>query len=214
MPWSDAAEVLRIYKVAIRPQNSHALVNAGFRVKAGDDGKITAATLVYGGVGQPHAIRASAAEKFMIGRTLNAIATDKAQSEELFAILRKEVPIPSLGTAKADASERIPHRRRLVTAFMSKFIANPVAPAANPDTVCAAPGGYTRRVSVGKQGIPGFDGSGEALSDDSYTYAPVSLPVPKLSARLQASGEARYTCLLYTSPSPRDVEESRMPSSA
>ena len=23
-----------------------------------------------------------------------------------------------------------------------------------------------------------------------------------------------YTCLLYTSPSPRDVEESRMPSSA
>ena len=26
--------------------------------------------------------------------------------------------------------------------------------------------------------------------------------------------EAVYTCLLYTSPSPRDVEESRMPSSA
>ena len=25
---------------------------------------------------------------------------------------------------------------------------------------------------------------------------------------------AYYTCLLYTSPSPRDVEESRMPSSA
>ena len=25
---------------------------------------------------------------------------------------------------------------------------------------------------------------------------------------------ARFTCLLYTSPSPRDVEESRMPSSA
>ena len=24
----------------------------------------------------------------------------------------------------------------------------------------------------------------------------------------------KYTCLLYTSPSPRDVEESRMPSSA
>ena len=27
-------------------------------------------------------------------------------------------------------------------------------------------------------------------------------------------GHAGYTCLLYTSPSPRDVEESRMPSSA
>ena len=29
-----------------------------------------------------------------------------------------------------------------------------------------------------------------------------------------ASQEAYYICLLYTSPSPRDVEESRMPSSA
>ena len=27
-------------------------------------------------------------------------------------------------------------------------------------------------------------------------------------------GGHSYTCLLYTSPSPRDVEESRMPSSA
>ena len=27
-------------------------------------------------------------------------------------------------------------------------------------------------------------------------------------------GNIYYTCLLYTSPSPRDVEESRMPSSA
>ena len=27
-------------------------------------------------------------------------------------------------------------------------------------------------------------------------------------------GSNAYTCLLYTSPSPRDVEESRMPSSA
>ena len=30
----------------------------------------------------------------------------------------------------------------------------------------------------------------------------------------QETFTARYTCLLYTSPSPRDVEESRMPSSA
>jgi len=32
--------------------------------------------------------------------------------------------------------------------------------------------------------------------------------------RLVAAGERRGNCLLYTSPSPRDVEESRMPSSA
>ena len=31
---------------------------------------------------------------------------------------------------------------------------------------------------------------------------------------LQDAINVTYTCLLYTSPSPRDVEESRMPSSA
>ena len=30
----------------------------------------------------------------------------------------------------------------------------------------------------------------------------------------ETNNQSRYTCLLYTSPSPRDVEESRMPSSA
>ena len=30
----------------------------------------------------------------------------------------------------------------------------------------------------------------------------------------QLAYDTVYTCLLYTSPSPRDVEESRMPSSA
>ena len=58
-------------------------------------------------------------------------------------------------------------------------------------------------------------------------YVPVESPTAALAA-LDA-GEAEYavcaiensidgavttTCLLYTSPSPRDVEESRMPSSA
>ena len=39
------------------------------------------------------------------------------------------------------------------------------------------------------------------------------LPIPVISVQLQ-SPEMNCTCLLYTSPSPRDVEESRMPSSA
>ena len=32
--------------------------------------------------------------------------------------------------------------------------------------------------------------------------------------QLTVMGDDEYRCLLYTSPSPRDVEESRMPSSA
>ena len=40
------------------------------------------------------------------------------------------------------------------------------------------------------------------------------LPIVELTLRQGFSVEAVNTCLLYTSPSPRDVEESRMPSSA
>ena len=36
----------------------------------------------------------------------------------------------------------------------------------------------------------------------------------KASAKIMKSLEPHSICLLYTSPSPRDVEESRMPSSA
>ena len=37
---------------------------------------------------------------------------------------------------------------------------------------------------------------------------------PEVTASVSAVAAHRCVCLLYTSPSPRDVEESRMPSSA
>ena len=37
---------------------------------------------------------------------------------------------------------------------------------------------------------------------------------PSLHDKITALREHKYVCLLYTSPRPRDVEESRMPSSA
>ena len=42
---------------------------------------------------------------------------------------------------------------------------------------------------------------------------PLLVCVPSIAARLDANGED-YLCLLYTSPSPRDKRQSRMPSSA
>ena len=42
----------------------------------------------------------------------------------------------------------------------------------------------------------------------------VNKPLPHDAAKLHVSGSARYICLLYTSPSPRDRTRSRMPSSA
>ena len=51
-------------------------------------------------------------------------------------------------------------------------------------------------------------------ADGSYTYVADQAAADALDAGDQVNDIFVYTCLLYTSPSPRDVEESRMPSSA
>ena len=63
------------------------------------------------------------------------------------------------------------------------------------------------------------EGDAPAPSPAAASTAPPKEPAPQLSSDyFQQLAEARdalvASCLLYTSPSPRDVEESRMPSSA
>jgi len=53
------------------------------------------------------------------------------------------------------------------------------------------------------------DGQGELFSDDT-----VAITVTHANGHEEVYAYDYYDCLLYTSPSPRDVEESRMPSSA
>ena len=51
-------------------------------------------------------------------------------------------------------------------------------------------------------------------SDNSGEIEYSEFVVATLNEKNLLSGNKLQTCLLYTSPSPRDVEESRMPSSA
>ena len=51
-------------------------------------------------------------------------------------------------------------------------------------------------------------------SDIKVSYRTKSIKCGKESCNSCPHGPYWYACLLYTSPSPRDVEESRMPSSA
>ena len=44
--------------------------------------------------------------------------------------------------------------------------------------------------------------------------AEIDKGLPNTRTKLEIPSEEEIACLLYTSPSPRDVEESRMPSSA
>ena len=53
---------------------------------------------------------------------------------------------------------------------------------------------------------------GERLTD-TYRVADL-IRARDAEVRADERAKVRYVCLLYTSPSPRDVEESRMPSSA
>ena len=53
-----------------------------------------------------------------------------------------------------------------------------------------------------------------ALSRLLFMAARIVASNPKLRKEVQKAAEASYTCLLYTSPSPRDGLLSRMPSSA
>jgi len=55
--------------------------------------------------------------------------------------------------------------------------------------------------------------AGVFISFDSSPYYIARLAADRLEELVEAASDF-ISCLLYTSPSPRDVEESRMPSSA
>ena len=60
--------------------------------------------------------------------------------------------------------------------------------------------------------IKSFDSKYECIE---YTWQnKVDMIEELFDIHKEANGKKLKTCLLYTSPSPRDVEESRMPSSA
>ena len=63
---------------------------------------------------------------------------------------------------------------------------------------------------------PLFDQLEQQLTDasDAAQLEQAILNWEELSAALAEEGSKRYICLLYTSPSPRDKRQSRMPSSA
>ena len=74
--------------------------------------------------------------------------------------------------------------------------------------------GITGAGSINVTGVitaASFSGSGAGLTGIDATS--IKDPAGNVKIQAQASG-AIYTCLLYTSPSPRDRTRSRMPSSA
>ena len=71
------------------------------------------------------------------------------------------------------------------------------------------------RLSRMVQSFDGYEVAGLAESGESAIRQAIALEPDIVLLDIRMPGmDGMETCLLYTSPSPRDVEESRMPSSA
>ena len=113
----------------------------------------------------------------------------------------------SLYTSGADYSSQL---------SQSSYAANSArAPAAAPERQQPVPG-----VTASPRAAPAAAPAPAGAADDAYSYysytgrdAPAAAPAVAGVVFADAPAAAA-TCLLYTSPSPRDKRQSRMPSSA
>ena len=184
VPWTKTNEHARTYKTALREENAHSIVNAGLRVSFDDSGSVDRATIVLGGIG-PVAFHAESAEQFLIGRTWNTETLKQALihvQEDVAANLENNRQRMS-GLPYEGFTEE--YRMHLAESYFYQFfiyVGEQRNPGSIPAQLRSAGERPVRPVTKGKQSYEKYK--------DEY---PVNLPIVKLGAFLQASGEACYT---------------------
>eukprot|EP01117_Protostelium_nocturnum_P009312 TRINITY_DN3335_c0_g1_i3.p1 TRINITY_DN3335_c0_g1~~TRINITY_DN3335_c0_g1_i3.p1 ORF type:complete len:1378 (-),score=549.37 TRINITY_DN3335_c0_g1_i3:123-4256(-) len=169
IPMFQTGERFISYKQALRHENSHALVNAAFRIRIDDSGVIQYIRIVYGGV-LDKAARAIQAENWLKGKNI----TTFSNFQSALKIIQSELkPVPTVNGMES-------YRSSLVLSFFYKFWLS-MQPSLPPSLQSAA-GTLQRPISKGSK----------TYKDDPKEY-PVSKAIPKVDAKLQASGEAKYT---------------------
>ena len=184
VPWTKPNEYARTYKMALREENAHSIVNGGLRVRFDDSSAIDAAAIVLGGIG-PVAFHAQSAEEFLIGRSWNDETLQQALTLVRYDVQAnlEEHRQRMSGLPYEGFTEE--YRIHLAESYFYQFfvhVAELRAPASIPPDLQSAGERYTRPVTRGKQSYEKFK--------DEY---PVDLPIVKLAAFLQATGEACYT---------------------
>jgi xanthine dehydrogenase/oxidase len=184
IPLTTKDEYARAYKVALRQENAHSVVNACFKVRLGADAAVADASLVLGGIA-PVAFHASKTEKALRGKqwneatltaALKAIVSDVNDAYKASRTRLKALPFDGIPEK---------YRRQLAESFFYKFfiyVAEQTKPGDVPPRDRTAGELFERPVSRGTQDYEVYP--------DEY---PVSRPIIKLSAFEQATGEARYT---------------------
>lgn len=186
--WTRANEYARTFKTALREENAHSIVNAGCRVRftgtAAANGVVADATIVLGGIG-PVAFQATSAEQCLAGKPWNddtlklAIAAVRADVVANLEENRQRMSgLPYEGFSDA-------YRIHLAESFVYQFfvyVAEQRSPGSIPPELRSAGMRPERPVTRGSQSYEKYR--------DEY---PVNLPIVKLGAFLQATGEAVYT---------------------
>ena len=70
------------------------------------------------------------------------------------------------------------------------------------------------RIAVVFRGIGDIGGTNNTIADHAREFTRQGYAVDLIGEKVHRGGVSADICLLYTSPSPRDKRQSRMPSSA
>jgi xanthine dehydrogenase/oxidase len=182
--WTKRNEYARTYKMALREENAHSIVNGGLRASFDKSGIVEDAAIVLGGIG-PVAFHAQSAEQFLIGRSW-----DSETLKQALTLVRYDVQANLEENRKRMRSLIYEgftdeYRIHLAESYFYQFFVH-VAELRNPGSIPAdlrsAGERAVRPVTRGKQSYEKYK--------DEY---PVDLPIVKLAAFLQATGEACYT---------------------
>ncbi|MBN9420108.1 MAG: molybdopterin-dependent oxidoreductase [Candidatus Eremiobacteraeota bacterium] len=159
LPYSVAGERIQTHRVARRKQNSHPLVNAGFRLQVGEDGRVERLSTVFGGL--TRMLRAARrTEEFVVGKRLEECLG------EALAVLQAE--LAEWEVVEDEEAIGVDYRLGVARNFLFKFLAG-VTPVERP-----------------------LSGGVQSFAQEPQMF-PVTQPILKQKAFVQASGEVKFT---------------------
>jgi xanthine dehydrogenase/oxidase len=179
IPFSTQGDIVQSYKVAARPQNSHALVSALFRARVNADNVVEEAALAFGGIA-PRAIRSPLTEDFLRGQpwtevTLRTALVSLAADIGNRILNWEDIAFLPDGYRQS-AAESVFYRY-----FLS--VSSLLDPASIQPRFLSGAETFRRPLSSGTQNIPA----------GAPANPPVGEPVQNLNAPLLTSGEAKFT---------------------
>jgi len=191
VPFLEPGEVFRSFKTAVRPQNSHALVNAAFRV-AKEDKLIKSAWLVFGAFGSrgdsPGPSEPEAGKGGTPGGPLRALQTEKAVAGQEFGEPALKKALEALQQENWWPEDE--YERHLALSFLYKMF-----------HVLKGPGPDQPSLRVAQTSDRPATRGAQKVDWAAPEKAPIAKPMAKLNSKLQAAGDVRYT---NDVPEPKD----------